>query len=421
MKYYFWIIILLITKVFAQSNARTPVVFVHSGDESGAAIIVGKEDEYVYLLTALHVIQDARDIELTFNGNFHAKAAVLNSDQETDIVAIRAVIPKGLVIDNSYFASTRELVFNQPVYVIGHPLGEKWDVISSKIKTPNKGTGRFSITPENINPGASGGAVINGQCEIVGMVQSVEPQFAMCRSINVLLDLCDLEDWNVPTNLLKGIDCDLEGTVSEQFRWPGIGLFGAFLISSAKIKDSVGNALPASLVNNKLGYSFGASSVSGFSKNFALCVGLHNTYSGFVRTTILDTIQAVQNVQMVNLETDMSLLGRMNVNRNRNFFLVLKGGGAFFTRVKYKNVYTGINPITLIPGSGTIEDRKLLNRVGVGYSSGFGFQLYSRKSGILHFMWEQHEELTNIFNREKFIAREKVGIGYNSFLLMYFF
>ncbi|MDX2284373.1 MAG: serine protease [Bacteroidia bacterium] len=192
----------------AQETLRAPVALLRSGGESGAAFIVGERGGQLYLLTAAHVIADAdaRDIRLSFRGSHSAAAQVVNSDLETDIAAIRCPLPPGMAAPASYAPPSGALVFDLPVRVVGHPLGEDWDIVSGTVKDPAGLGGRFSITPAGIDRGCSGGPVLSSRYELLGMVQQDGPQKAWCRSYATLMEACRL--WGVPVTLLTGIPED---------------------------------------------------------------------------------------------------------------------------------------------------------------------------------------------------------------------
>ncbi|MEM7374286.1 MAG: SUMF1/EgtB/PvdO family nonheme iron enzyme [Bacteroidota bacterium] len=196
-------LMLLLSIAHAQENLRAPVALLRSGGESGTAFLVGQQSGQLYLLTAAHVIEDATDIQLYFRGNYRVEARIVNSDAETDLAAIRCPIPSGMSIPDSYVPASDLPVFDQPVRMVGHPLGEMWDIVSGTVKDPIGLSGRFSITPTGIDRGCSGGPVLTASYELLGMLQQDGRQKAWCRSVQTLTTACRI--WKVPDNLLTGI------------------------------------------------------------------------------------------------------------------------------------------------------------------------------------------------------------------------
>ncbi|MEM6768642.1 MAG: hypothetical protein AAF655_27130, partial [Bacteroidota bacterium] len=49
-------------EVFGQEEVKEAVVLINCGEESGAGTLVGYDDERIYILTALHVIESEADI-----------------------------------------------------------------------------------------------------------------------------------------------------------------------------------------------------------------------------------------------------------------------------------------------------------------------------------------------------------------------
>ena len=71
----------------------------------------------------------------------------------------------------------------QPIVVLGHPLGNKWDInYNSNIKaTEYEFDDRlFTLAPIGIAPGNSGGAVLTTEYEFLGLVQQIDPVKAVC-------------------------------------------------------------------------------------------------------------------------------------------------------------------------------------------------------------------------------------------------
>lgn len=204
-------IFLLLLFLYACNEAelgdlRQPVVIVESGGETGAAIVVGHQGNHLYLLTAAHVIVDPDDIDITFRGNFQAKAEVVNSDQEIDLAAIRCLLPIGMQAPASFALAAGAVPENDEVIVIGHPLGNDWDINrQNHIKANAYGItpGKFTIYTLGIAPGSSGGPVLNKQQALYGLVTQTDQVNTICLHADVLKQAC--QTWGVSQNLLMGL------------------------------------------------------------------------------------------------------------------------------------------------------------------------------------------------------------------------
>lgn len=194
------LLLLILSIAYAQENLRAPVALVRSGGESGAAFIVGEQNGQLYLLTAAHVIEDATEITVRFQGTNEQQARVVNSDADLDIAAIACPLPAGFV-PVSYPVSPNGVRDDQGVVIIGHPFGNYWDINKiNQIKESAFGIipGRFTVYPTGIGPGSSGGPVLNPEGQLLGLITETDPVKTVCVQGDVLLRAC--KKWLVPVN-----------------------------------------------------------------------------------------------------------------------------------------------------------------------------------------------------------------------------
>lgn len=122
-----------------------------------------------YLLTNHHVVADATDIFVTLTDGREFKAKVIGSDQRTD-VALLKIEAKGMV--SLPIGSTKSLRKGQWVMAIGSPFGLESTVTSGIISALGRETGDylpFIQTDVAVNPGNSGGPLLNLDGEVVGI------------------------------------------------------------------------------------------------------------------------------------------------------------------------------------------------------------------------------------------------------------
>ncbi|MDX2284378.1 MAG: SUMF1/EgtB/PvdO family nonheme iron enzyme [Bacteroidia bacterium] len=183
----------------AQETLRAPVALLRSGGGSGAAIIVGSSGGRLYLITALHVIEDPASISLQLRQQPEPVAGkLLNSDSALDLAAISCPIPAGY--SPAFFPfSAAEPQDNQPVVLVGHPYGNLWDINRiSRIKEASFGIqpGRFTVYPSGVGPGSSGGAVLDEQGLLLGIVTETDPVKTLCLQAALCKRACTA--WAVP-------------------------------------------------------------------------------------------------------------------------------------------------------------------------------------------------------------------------------
>ena len=147
---------------YCQRQIRQPVVLISSGTETGAGIVVGARQGFIYIITAAHVIGNSKEIDLRFFNQTTAKGLLLiNEYPSLDIAILRCIEPPDFEISMSYMYNLAKPYFRQKVGVIGHPAGDQWDIdFGYEVKEPvfQYNEALFAISRKNIYPGHSGRA-----------------------------------------------------------------------------------------------------------------------------------------------------------------------------------------------------------------------------------------------------------------------
>jgi len=136
----------------------------------GSGFIIDKEG---HILTNFHVIEGARQVEVTLHNKKRYKAEIIGRDPSHDLAVIQINAP-GLV--PATLGDSKGLVVGQKVYAIGNPFGLSGTmtrgIISSlrPIRTPEGAMIDEAIqTDAAINPGNSGGPLLNSRGEVIGI------------------------------------------------------------------------------------------------------------------------------------------------------------------------------------------------------------------------------------------------------------
>lgn len=141
---------------------------------SGSGVIIRPDG---YIVTNHHVVADATEVNVTLNDNQTYKATVVGSDEVTDVALIKIDADKLPCIP---FADSDKLRLGEWVLAIGSPLGEELrstitaGIVSAKGRQMPNYDGEFKIesfiqTDAAVNPGNSGGALVNKAGELVGI------------------------------------------------------------------------------------------------------------------------------------------------------------------------------------------------------------------------------------------------------------
>lgn len=122
-----------------------------------------------YILTNNHVVVDATDIYVTLTDGREFKAKVIGTDERTDVALIK-IEAKDMV--PLVIGDPKKLKKGQWVLAIGSPFGLDSTVTSGIVSAIGRDTGEylpFIQTDVAVNPGNSGGPLINLDGEVVGI------------------------------------------------------------------------------------------------------------------------------------------------------------------------------------------------------------------------------------------------------------
>ena len=170
---------------------------------SGSGVIIRPDG---YIVTNNHVVANATKVSVTLNSNKTYEATVIGTDPATD-VALLKVDAQGL--PTVPFGDSDRLRLGEWVLAIGSPLGEQLrgtitaGIVSAKGRSmPADGSFKiesFIQTDAAVNPGNSGGALVNKKGELVGINTAIVSQTGAYSGYS----------FAVPVNIVKKIVGDL--------------------------------------------------------------------------------------------------------------------------------------------------------------------------------------------------------------------
>lgn len=138
---------------------------------AGSGVIISVDG---YIMTNNHVIDGADELEVTLNDNRKYSAKVIGADPQTDIALIKIEANNLSTIP---FGDSDQLKVGEWVLAIGNPFNLTSTVtagiVSAKgrggISRGSGGIESFIQTDAAVNPGNSGGALVNTKGELVGI------------------------------------------------------------------------------------------------------------------------------------------------------------------------------------------------------------------------------------------------------------
>ncbi|HLY92976.1 MAG TPA: trypsin-like peptidase domain-containing protein [Candidatus Angelobacter sp.] len=125
-----------------------------------------------HILTNFHVVEGARQLEVTTSDKKKYKAQIVGTDPVHDLAVIQ--IPTKAV-PQAEIGDSKDLVVGQKVYAIGNPFGLSGTMtrgIISSIRSLKGERGYIDEaiqTDAAINPGNSGGPLLNGHGQVIGI------------------------------------------------------------------------------------------------------------------------------------------------------------------------------------------------------------------------------------------------------------
>ena len=170
---------------------------------SGSGVIISNDG---YIVTNNHVVDGADEINVTLTNRKSYKATVVGADPNSDIAVIK--IDGGSSLPYLVYGNSDEVRLGQWVLAVGYPLNLDVTItagiVSAKARSIgiNKGDRpieSFIQTDAAVNPGNSGGALINTTGELIGINSAIASPTGSYAGYS----------YAIPVNIVKKIVNDL--------------------------------------------------------------------------------------------------------------------------------------------------------------------------------------------------------------------
>lgn len=206
-------------------RAGLSVVSVRAGGDQGTSQGSGVIwDAKGHIVTNHHVVGDSADIKVII-GNKSYRAKVIGSDPTTDLAVLRiAALPRD--VTPIELATPDSVSIGDDVMAIGSPLGLDGSYttgIVSALNRPvttgkgdeNRVTTNAIQTSAPLNPGNSGGALVNDRGELIGINSSIAT-LGKIRSGSIGIGFA------IPSGLVEQITNELIATGNVEHAWLGV-------------------------------------------------------------------------------------------------------------------------------------------------------------------------------------------------------
>jgi len=140
-----------------------------NGSGQGSGVIVDREG---YILTNDHVVHGVDSVEIELSDGRIGPASVVGVDPDFDLAVLKTELTD---LTPAVWGDSSELEVGEPVWAFGSPFGLRQSVTSGIVSaTKRRGIvqgpyNEFLQTDAAVNPGNSGGPLVNSRAEVVGI------------------------------------------------------------------------------------------------------------------------------------------------------------------------------------------------------------------------------------------------------------
>ncbi len=184
---------------------------------SGSGVVVSPDG---YIVTNHHVVEKSNDIKVTLADKRTYKAKLIGSDPSTDVAVLKIEEEE---LPFLIFGNSDSVRVGEWVLAVGNPFNLESTVtagiVSAKGRNINILSGAASIesfiqTDAAVNPGNSGGALVNTAGELIGVNTAIITESGSYEGYS----------FAVPSNLVKKVVSDLREFGKVQRAYLGVGI-----------------------------------------------------------------------------------------------------------------------------------------------------------------------------------------------------
>ena len=194
---------------------------------TGSGVIISADG---YIITNAHVIDEAEKILITTNDNKEFEAKLIGSDEQNDIALLKIETENDLPY--AVFGDSDSTKIGEWVLAIGNPFNLTSTVTAGIISAKARNldiTGRttqsFIQTDAAVNPGNSGGALVNTMGQLIGINTAIQSQtgsyigYSFAVPSNIAKKVIeDLMEFGIVQNGFLGVTgTALNNTIAKEF------------------------------------------------------------------------------------------------------------------------------------------------------------------------------------------------------------
>ena len=279
---------------------------------SGSGVIISSDG---YIITNHHVIETAEDIQVTTNNNQSYDAKIIGSDEQNDIALLK--IETNDELPYAVFGDSDSTQIGEWVLAVGNPFNLTSTVTAGIISAKSRNldpTGRttqsYIQTDAAVNPGNSGGALINDKGELIGINTAIQTQTGSYVGYS----------FAVPSNIAKKVIEDILEYGNVQYGFLGVTgtSLNSFRAKELDVEDTEGFFING--IDKESGANSAGIKIGDIIKDIdGIKISKFSDLKGYLNTKRPD------DVVEVNLKRDnVSKKVRVQLNKNEriNFYLI---------------------------------------------------------------------------------------------------
>jgi serine protease Do len=199
---------------------------------SGSGVVVSPDG---YIVTNNHVVANAEDVTVTFNDRYTTTAEIVSKDPSTDIALLKV---KDKDLPYMEFGNSDHVKLGQWVLAVGYPLTLDATVTAGIVSAKSRAIGvnktqsanaieSFIQTDAAVNPGNSGGALVNTNGQLIGMNSAIASPTGSYAGYS----------YAIPSNIVKKVVNDLMKYGSVQRGYLGIELQDPASLTTEQMRE----------------------------------------------------------------------------------------------------------------------------------------------------------------------------------------
>ncbi len=207
--------------------------YIPSQMGSGSGVVISPDG---YIVTNNHVVDNASVVTVTFNDRYTANAKVVGTDPATDIAVLKVETEKN--IPYMQFGNSDNVKLGQWVLAVGFPLNLDATVTAGIVSAMGRSIGvnkqrsasaieSFIQTDAAVNPGNSGGALVNTSGHLVGINSAIASPTGSYAGYS----------YAIPSNIVRKVANDLMKYGAVQRAYMGVEYLDSRMATPQQISE----------------------------------------------------------------------------------------------------------------------------------------------------------------------------------------